>query len=634
MAGHLVQARGGSTTIAIAACALALVTLCAQSPPAQPPAQPPSPPPTAQNPPAPTDPQRPPPIRTGAELVRVDATVIDRKGLPVHELTADDFEIQEDDVTQAISSFKFVSVNGQPPEGNELSLPIRSREHAAAEASRDDVRVFLIFWDEYHINRLSSALYGREYLMKFVRNAFGPTDLVAFMDPLTPIEAIRFTRDRLELGEKVRALQGRSGIYSPVRSVLEEAHMYAREGVERIRSQVTLSALKSAAVHLGTLRQGRKAIILISEGMRGLGRDEPNMINDLIQSANDSNTAIYTLNPLGLTMSRSGRFDMLQALATETGAESFTTNDFDRALRRVVTQSSAYYLLGYAPSQRTLDGKFHRIKVKVKRSGLEVRARAGYWAPTIRDMQRATKEKEEVSNLPPAVAQALSELTPAASHRTVDVWVGTSLGAEGRPQVRVVWTPREPETGEAAEPIAGATAVATSASGQAFDGEVTREGVTFEAPPGHLQISLAARNQAGEVIDRHTRTVTVPDPGTGLWIGSPAIIRTTNALELRAARNETAATPSASREFARSDRLLIRFTVHGSDSEGATVTARLLNGRGGFLTNLTLVRRPNVTETEIDLPLTSVARGDYLISIQASQGVKQVEAVLPMRVVR
>ena len=634
MAGHLVQARGGSTTIAIAACALALVTLCAQSPPAQPPAQPPSPPPTAQNPPAPTDPQRPPPIRTGAELVRVDATVIDRKGLPVHELTADDFEIQEDDVTQAISSFKFVSVNGQPPEGNELSLPIRSPAHAAAEASRDDVRVFLIFWDEYHINRLSSALYGREYLMKFVRNAFGPTDLVAFMDPLTPIEAIRFTRDRLELGEKVRALQGRSGIYSPVRSVLEEAHMYAREGVERIRSQVTLSALKSAAVHLGTLRQGRKAIILISEGMRGLGRDEPNMINDLIQSANDSNTAIYTLNPLGLTMSRSGRFDMLQALATETGAESFTTNDFDRALRRVVTQSSAYYLLGYAPSQRTLDGKFHRIKVKVKRSGLEVRARAGYWAPTIRDMQRATKEKEEVSNLPPAVAQALSELTPAASHRTVDVWVGTSLGAEGRPQVRVVWTPREPETGEAAEPIAGAIAVATSASGQAFDGEVTREGVTFEAPPGHLQISLAARNQAGEVIDRHTRTVTVPDPGTGLWIGSPAIIRTTNALELRAARNETAATPSASREFARSDRLLIRFTVHGTDSEGATVTARLLNGRGGFLTNLTLVRRPNVAETEIDLPLTSVARGDYLISIQASQGVKQVEAVLPMRVVR
>ena len=634
MAGHLVQARGGGRIVAIAACALALVTLRAQSPPAQPPSQPPAKPPATQNPPTPTDPQRPPPIRTGAELVRVDATVIDRRGLPVSELTADDFEIQEDDVPQEISSFKFVAVNGQPAEGDEVSLPIRSREHAAAEASRDDVRVFLIFWDEYHINRLTSALHAREYLMKFVRSAFGPTDLVAFMDPLTPIEAIRFTRDRLELGERVRTLQGRSGIYSPVRSVLEEAHMYAREGVERIRSQVTMSALKSAAVHLGTLRQGRKAIILISEGMRGLGRDEPSMMSDLIQSANDSNTAIYTLNPLGLTMTRSGRFDMLQALATETGAESFTTNDFDRALRKVVTQSSAYYLLGYTPGQRALDGKFHRIKVKVKRSGLEVRARAGYWAPTIRDMQRATKEKEEVSHLPPAVTQALSELTPAASRRTLDLWVGTGLGPEGRPQVRIVWTPREPETGETADPIAAASAVATSASGQAFDGEVAREGVTFDAPPGPLQIALAARNGAGEMIDRHTRTVTVPDPAAGLWISSPAIIRTTNAFELRQARNEPSATPSASREFARSDRLLIRFAVNGTDSAGATVTARLLNSRGGFLTNLTLIRRPNVSDIEIDLPLTSVARGDYLISIQANQGVTQAEVVLPMRVVR
>ena len=631
MAGHLVQARGGSKLVVIAACALALATLRAQSPPSPPPAQPPA----TQNPPAAPDPQRPPPIRTGAELVRVDATVIDRRGFPVHELTAQDFEIQEDNVPQEISSFKFVSLNGHPTQGDELSLPIRSREHAAAEASRDDVRVFLIFWDEYHINRLTSALHAREYLMKFVRSAFGPTDLVAFMDPLTPIEAIRFTRDRLELGERVRTLQGRSGIYTPVRSVLEEAHMYSREGVERIRSQVTLSALKSAAVHLGTLRQGRKAIILISEGMRGLGRDEPSMMSDLIQSANDSNTGIYTLNPLGLTMTRSGRFDMLQALSTETGAESFTTNDFDRALRRVVVQSSAYYLLGYTPGQRALDGKFHRIKVRVKRSGLEVRARAGYWAPTIRDMQRATKEKEEVSNLPPAVSQALSELTPAASRHSVDVWIGTGLGAEGRPQVRLVWTPRDPGTGETAEGIARATAVATGPSGQAFDGEVAREGVTFEAPPGTLQVSLAARNAAGELVDRVTRTITVPDPAaSGLWIGSPAIIRTSNALELRAARNDPAAPASASREFGRNERLLIRFAVHGADSEGAVVTARLLNGRGGFLTNLTILTRPDRAESEIDLPLTSVARGDFLLSIQASKADKQTEVVLPMRVLR
>src|SRR4051812_18068127 len=42
------------------------------------------------------DPQRPPTFRTGAELVRVDVTVIDHKGLPVANLTADDFAVEED----------------------------------------------------------------------------------------------------------------------------------------------------------------------------------------------------------------------------------------------------------------------------------------------------------------------------------------------------------------------------------------------------------------------------------------------------------------------------------------------------------------------------------------------------------
>src|SRR5690606_7322584 len=121
------------------------------------------------------------------------------------------------------------------------------------------VRLFLIFWDEYHINHMASARHAREALLRFVRTAFGPTDLVALMDPLTPVSALRFTRDRHELSEAARRLQGRSGIYVPARSAVEEAHLQSREGPERLRSQVTLSALKSAVVHLATLRQGRKS---------------------------------------------------------------------------------------------------------------------------------------------------------------------------------------------------------------------------------------------------------------------------------------------------------------------------------------------------------------------------------------
>ena len=617
------HARRPASIVGVAAgLTLAVVGVFGQStPPQNPPVQPPV---EQQQPP-------PPPIRSGAELVRVDVTVINGKGQPVPSLTADDFDVQEDGVPQEIQSFKFVSVDGHPDEGDNNSLPIRSPDHAAAEAARDDVRVFLIFWDEYHINRMASAHYAREHLARFVRTAFGPTDLVAFMDPLTPVDAIRFTRDRHELGEVVRHLRGRLGEYIPPRSVIEEAHLHSREGVERLRSQVTLTALKSAAVYLASLRQGRKSIILISEGMRGLGRDEPAMMTDLINTANDSNTGIYTINPLGLTLRRTRGFDMLHALASNTGGESFVTNDFERALGRVVTQSSAYYLLGYAPGQRALDGKFHKIRVRVKRSGLDVRARAGYWAPTVGDMQRADRERADT--LPPAIASALSQLTSPIARRSVDLWIGTGLGVDGRAEVRMSWSPRDEDGTIAAPGIAGATAVATSDAGEAFTGEVDRRGLRFNAPPGPLQITFAARDETGDVVDRYDRTIHVPNPDAiGMWISSPLVIRTSSPLELRTARLDPAPTPAAEREFSRNDRLLIRFGVYGANATPAAVTVRLLNNRADPLTALPLARTGN--QYEIDLVLTSIARGDFVISIEARHQNERAETFVPLRLVR
>jgi VWFA-related protein len=621
MASSCRRAHPAAGVAAAAALTLAAVAVFGQGAPPQ---SPPSPLPAGQQPP-------PPVIRSGAEIVRVDVSVIDSKGQPVPTLTADDFEIREDGVPQTIQSFKFVSVNGRPDEGDETSLPIRSREHAAAEAARDDVRVFLIFWDEYHINRMASALQGREYLMRFVKEAFGPTDLVAIMDPLTPADAIRFSRDRYALAETVRRLRGRLGEYIPPRSVIEEAHLRSREGVERLRSQVTLTALKSAAVELGSLRQGRKSIILISEGMRGLRRDEEmSMMTDLINAANDTNTGIYTVNPLGLTVGRVRTFEMLQALATNTGGEWFATNDLGRAMQRVVTQSSAYYLLGYAPAQRAFDGKFHKIRVRVKRSGLDVRARAGYWAPTIGDMKRA--EQERASTLPAPIASALSELTPDTARRAVDLWIGTRVGPAGQPQVTLAWSPRGDDQSNDAE-VASATAVARGAGGLAFEGEIDRRGQTFDVPPGQLQITFAARDEAGDVLDRHERIIQVPDPaGGGLWISSPVVIRTRTPGELRTARTDPATPPAAEREFSRSDRLLIRFAVHGANATAADVTARLLNHRAAPLTPLSVARTG--TTYEIDLPLISIVRGDFVIRIEARHDNERAETFVPLRIAR
>jgi hypothetical protein len=132
----------------------------------------------------PQSPQQPTPFRSGTNVVRIDATVVDRSGRPVSSLTAGDFEVWEDGVRQSITSFQSLSNTGQP--SDDRSLAIRSPQHAAAEAARDDVRVFLIFWDEYHIGRFESTLKAKAALSAVMMTAFGPTDLVAIMDPLTP----------------------------------------------------------------------------------------------------------------------------------------------------------------------------------------------------------------------------------------------------------------------------------------------------------------------------------------------------------------------------------------------------------------------------------------------------------------
>jgi VWFA-related protein len=601
------------------------LVLGASATPQQVPAQPPPPGPAGQG-------QQPPkPVfRTGAELVRVDVAVLDRKGVPVPSLSAGDFELQEDGVPQEIRTFQFIENTGQAAQNDDVSLTIRSRSHAAAEAAKDNVRLFLIFWDEYHIGQMMSATRARGYLTQFVRTAFGPTDIVGFMDPLTPIDAIKFTRDRLELAEQVRHLVGRSGVYVPTRSAVEDAHLQ-RGDVERLRSEVTMSAVKSAAVHLGGMRDGRKALIVISEGLRGIQRDATSLMTDLTRAANDNNTAIYAVDPRGLGTQR---FPSLwEGVAADTGGDYFRSNDLDRAFKQVVVESSGYYLLGYSPSDRRLDGRYHKIKVRVKPSGLDVRARLGYWAPSVAEVERA-RIKAADAVLPPDVVRALSELPSATARRTVVFWVGTAL-ASGRPAVRIAWVPREDLAAGAPRP-AQVTAVATMGETRVFEGPVDGAGASFPVPPGSLKVTFTVQDGTHEVIDREVRTIDVPDPaGAALWITSPALFRAQNAREFRSLDRGPGAMPFPGREFVRTDRLVIQFEVQGAAAPAAKVSARIISQWGKDLAELPLSpRAAGDGPYELELPLSSVARGEFLIAISAGAGADSAHAYVPIRVTR
>jgi VWFA-related protein len=613
--------------LALVTAVVAVVTLGAQQPPAQPPAaQPPATQPPAPQQPPPTP--QPPVFKGGTNQVRVDVTVLDRKGEPVTNLTKDDFDVREDGVAQTIDTLKLVEANGEAP-ADDTSLPIRSAQHAAVEAARDDIRVFVIFWDEYHIGQMAPAIRAREALSNFVQFAFGPTDLVALMDQLTPTDAIQFSRDRRALADEVHKLKGRQGVYMPPRSAVEEAQMYRSRDIEMLRAQVTASALDSTIAFLGSIKEGRKAILFVSQTIGRLGTgpmDNFSWLDAATRAANANNTAIYVFDPRGLDMNVRPS-EILQSLAENTGGKQFSNNQPAQALREIVKNSSAFYLLGYASAKNPADGKFHKIAVKVKRPGVEVQSRTGYFAPSTTEMNTA-REKAAKDEAPPEISKALSTIADAP-HMTIagDLWAGATPGPDGKPRVTVSWTPRDGASD------AGVLIRASGDDGTVyFQGPVSGNRIAFNAQPGTLHLRRNLIEPDGSQGDRAESTLEVPDfAGAPLSIASPVVFRGRTPLELRAIQADPDPLPFAGRQFERTDRIVVRFAVVGPAAADATVTANLLGRRGAQLATLPLKTVPG-KGYEIDLPIGSIARGEYVISIEASHGADQAKTLVSFRV--
>jgi hypothetical protein len=87
--------------------------------------------------------------------------------------------------------------------------------------------------------------------------------------------------------------------------------------------------------------------------------------------------------------------ETMQELAERTGGRAaYETNDLGRAVRRAIDDARVTYIIGYHPADGAQDGKFRDIKVKVNRSGLDVRHRKGYFAMRPLDTSDKTRKAE------------------------------------------------------------------------------------------------------------------------------------------------------------------------------------------------------------------------------------------------
>jgi VWFA-related protein len=153
--------------------------------------------------------------------------------------------------------------------------------------------------------------------------------------------------------------------------------------------------------------------------------------HDLLADARHANVAFYPINPLGLEavplhMERTtaaparGTFNELNAierrndslleLAENTdGLAIVNTNDMTKGVRKIADAVSAYYILGYYPTNSKIDGTVRNITVRLKSTGKSVRARHQYLAPTPREV--SPPPPAPASTVPPAVRDALDRLT-------------------------------------------------------------------------------------------------------------------------------------------------------------------------------------------------------------------------------
>src|SRR5436305_3857765 len=164
--------------------------------------------------------EQPPVFRTGINYVRVDVIVSDKNGANIADLKQSDFEVTEDGKPQSVENFKFIKLDGGISSAATEGTPrvIRTDADEETEAAREDVRLFAIFLDDYHV-RKENSLRVRAPLEQFVQTYMGPTDMMGLMYPLESVLNVRMTRNRDQLARGLDKFLGRKYDYTPLNDI-------------------------------------------------------------------------------------------------------------------------------------------------------------------------------------------------------------------------------------------------------------------------------------------------------------------------------------------------------------------------------------------------------------------------------
>jgi hypothetical protein len=397
------------------------------------------------------------------------------------------------------------------------------------------------------------------------------------------------------------------------------------------RARSVMATVRKLADFMAGVRGRRKAVLLIGEGVDydifeavgQLGSTASSVIqdtHDAIAAATRGNVSLYTIDPRGLAsgtedligvsstlddqgvgsssiMSEQRRAqDSLRVLAANTGGfAAVNRNDMDTAFDRIVAENSSYYMLGFYATNPRRDGRFRKLEVRVKRPGLRVRSRSGYYEARGRAPAPAAAA---AGGLTPAVAGALSSPLPMAG-LPMKVFAAPFKGAAPNASLAVAieldaskldFVEANGTFNESVE--VGFTAI--EAGGKIYAGDrhtvaLTLKPETYQrarelgirvlsqhsVPPGRYQLRVAAGNKAGTALGTVLYDVVVPDfYKLPLSMSGVAITSTAAAQGMTVKAKDPLADflpgpATTAREFRRDEGLAIFAEFYENQSSGA-----------------------------------------------------------------
>jgi hypothetical protein len=370
----------------------------------------------------------------------------------------------------------------------------------------------------------------------------------------------------------------------------------------------------------------------------------------MVRAAALANLTIQTFDPVGLETqtnsplggSSDGQRERREGLAVPAdltgGRTVMNTGTPEAFIPAVFAESGSYYLLAFAPAEPKANGKLHKIQVKVDRPGVNVRARSGYVAGPARPVA----DRKPTIGSPETVA-ALQGVLP----RT-DVPLSVSVAPFAIPgkkesALAIVLGARQP-SGTAA-PVK-VLAAAFGWDGKSADSVDQTVGVTWRPDasgtsryeivsrltlkPGRYEVRVAldaAPSQSGSVYT----FVDVPDFAQQPLSLSGLVLAVTPGVP--SAGRETFANllpvvPSAQRDLARTDRATAFLQVYQDADRPplpASVTARITDTSDRIVldevTPLPADRfaGKHGADYRLELPVERLERGEYLLTIEATQ---------------